>query len=176
MKRILSKVFITTLLAVGGYSALGSPIGLSADDFTATATTVDFNALSNWQRFDNRYAGSNVTFDGALFGMSNSGDTNLFNGSTIVSNWQYWPGPGMTGSSWSATFGSLITMVGFFVETNAPDSVIIEAFAGDDSRGPLTFANPNGYIPDFLGLGKCQWIRQNRRDNREHLQWLLRDG
>lgn len=152
MKGTLSKAFVATLFVTFSLSALAVPIALTEGDFAGSATVVDFNAISNWQRLDNQYASVNVNFFGSLYGLSNPGDTSLFNGSTIASNWMYWPGTGSMGSSWEATFSHLITMVGFLAETNRADSVTIEAFAGAASRGSLNFLNPNGFTPDFLGL------------------------
>ncbi len=83
--------------------------------------------------------------------MTNSGDTSLFSGSTIASNWNYSINSN-TGATWTAAFGAAQTMVGFFVETNAQDSVTIEAFSGATSLGSLNFPNPNGAVVDFIGL------------------------
>jgi len=152
MKRIFSKIFVTAWCMTAGLAAFADPIAIAEGEFTASATLVDFDAIGNGQSINDQFATSNVVFSGALFGLRNPGDTSLFDGSTIASNWIYWPGTGNQGLAWEATFGTLITSIGFLAETNRADSVTIEAFAGAASLGFLNFANPNGVTPDFLGL------------------------
>ena len=145
MKRVLGLV----VLMLAGTANAGM-IGLG--DFSGSETIIDFNAISNTQSITNQYSGDGVDFSGALVGLTNPGDTNLFNGSTIASNWIY-SGTGNTGSSWTATFSSVQNLVGFLAETNSSDSVTIEAFLGLTSIGSVNFPNPNGPTPDFLGFG-----------------------
>ena len=125
-------------------------------DFAGSETTVDFNSIPNGRSINSQYSASNVVFSGALFGLGNPGDTSLFDGSTIASNWIYWPGTGNQGLTWEAEFGSLITQVGFLAEMNGADSVTVEAFSDETSLGSLLFLNPNGFTPDFLGLGDAR--------------------
>lgn len=130
--------------------AFAVPVPVTQASFTS-ATTIDFDAIANEAPITNQFAGLGVTFSD-LVGLTNSGDTSLFNGSTIASNWRY-SISSRIGPTWTATFASMQTEVGFFVETNANDSVTIEAFQGAASIGSLVFPNPNGVTVDFIGLG-----------------------
>lgn len=131
--------------------AWAAPVSVSQGAFSAAQTVIDFNLVSNTQSITNQYAGQGVTFSGALIGLTNPGDTYLFNGSTLASNWNY-QGGGKTGSSWSAFFSSPQTLAGFFVETNPNDSVTVEAFLGLTSLGTINFVNPNGLTANFVGI------------------------
>lgn len=131
-------------------SANATVIGLG--DFSGSETIIDFNSISNTQSITNQFTGNGVTFSGALVGLTNSGDTSLFNGSTIASNWIYGVQRN-TGASWTASFGSVQNLVGFFSETNAGDDVTIEAFLGATSLGSTNFLNSNGTTADFIGIG-----------------------
>lgn len=132
-------------------TATATPVSISQAAFSGAETVIDFNSIANSQSITNQYSAQGVTFSGALVGLTNPGDTNLFNGSTIASNWIY-GGSGNTGASWSAVFGSVQSLVGFFVETNAGDDVTIEAFLGATSLGAVNFPNPNGPTVDFIGI------------------------
>ncbi len=145
MKKI---VILALLLSVGTANAGIIELG----DFSGSETVIDFNAISNTESVANQYSVDGVLFSGALLGMTNSGDTALFNGSTIASNWNY-SGGGNTGQSWSATFDSVQNLFGFFSETNSSDDVTIEAYLGTALIGTVNFLNPNGTYPDFLGFG-----------------------
>lgn len=151
MKHRTCALAFLAVLATAATPALAAPTAILAADFDGSETVIDFNTIGDEVAVTNQYAASGITFGGALFGMTNSGDTNLFNGSTIASNWRY-NGSGLQGLSWTASFSSVITMVGFLAETNLDDDVTIEAFMGANSLGTLSFANPNGIQPDFLGI------------------------
>ena len=137
------------LFAQGTWAA---PTSISQAAFSGAETVIDFNSIADTQSITNQYSAQGVTFSGALVGMTNPGDTNIFNGSTIASNWIYAPGPGNTGSSWTAVFGSVQNRVGFLVESNSNDDVTIEAFLGLASLGSVNFPNPNGAPADFIGI------------------------
>lgn len=149
--KILSAV-LGLLACAFAQSASAVPVAVSQAAFSGSATVIDFNAIPDTQSITNQYAGQNVTFSGALVGLTNSGDTSLFNGSTIASNWIY-NGMGNTGPSWTAVFGSIQNLAGFLVETNTGDDVTIEAFLGASSLGSVNFPNPNGVTVDFIGIG-----------------------
>lgn len=149
--KILSAV-LGLLACAFAQSASAVPVAVSQAAFSGSATVIDFNAIPDTQSITNQYSGQNVTFSGALVGLTNSGDTSLFNGSTIASNWIY-NGTGNTGPSWTAVFGSIQNLAGFLVETNSGDDVTIEAFLGASSLGSVNFPNPNGPTVDFVGIG-----------------------
>ena len=137
-------------LAAAGF-ATAAPTAIVLADFGGGGTVVDFNVIPNEAAITNQYAGLGVTFGGAFLGMTNSGDTSLFNGSTIASNWKYSIGSS-TGTTWTASFAAVQSIIGFFVESNAADSVTIEAFSGATSLGSVNFPNPNGAAVDFIGI------------------------
>lgn len=147
----LTPFAVASLLMFGAGVATATPVAIGLVDFSGSEVVVNFNAMGNESAVNNQYAGSGVTFSGALFGMTNPGDTSLFNGSTIASNWKY-IGGGYQGATWSATFGTTQTIVGFHVESNAGDDVTIEAFSGATSLGSVNFPNPNGITVDFIGI------------------------
>ncbi len=147
----LTPFAVASLLMFGAGVATAAPVAIGLVDFSGSEVVVNFNAIGDESAINNQYAGSGVTFSGALFGMTNPGDTSLFNGSTIASNWLY-NGSGYQGATWSATFGTAQTIVGFHVEGNAGDDVTIEAFSGATSLGSVNFPNPNGTAVDFIGI------------------------
>lgn len=149
----LASVALCAAACVLAQSAWAAPVSITQAAFSGSETVIDFNAIPNTAPINSQYAGQDVTFGGALVGLTNSGDVNLFNGSTIASNWIY--GQGSQGSSWSASFGSVQNRVGFLVETNTRDSVTIEAFLGAVSLGSLVFDNPNNLPVDFIGLAEA---------------------
>jgi hypothetical protein len=76
---------VATAIASGQAHAI--PIAASQAEFSGTETVIDFNAILDTQPITNQYSGFGVTFSGALVGLTFPGDANLFNGSTIASNW-----------------------------------------------------------------------------------------
>lgn len=146
------RIFLGLVACALAQNASAVPVAVTQAAFSGSATVIDFNAIPDTQSITNQYSGQNVAFSGALVGLTNFGDTNLFNGSTIASNWIY-NGTGNTGPSWTATFGSIQNLAGFLVETNSGDDVTIEAFLGANSLGSVNFPNPNGVTVDFIGIG-----------------------
>jgi hypothetical protein len=128
-------------------AAAAAPVAVGSSAFTSS-TLIDFNAVGNEAAVGSQYSADGVTFSGALVGMTNSGDVNLFpaNGGVIASNWSYGAGHSL-GQSFTATFSSLVSQVGFNLE-NWPNQVTtVELFNGATSLGVLTLAN----TPDFNG-------------------------
>jgi hypothetical protein len=149
----LNSLAVASLLMIGMGTTTAAPVAISLVDFSGSEVVIDFNAIPNEAAINTQYVGSGVAFSGALFGLTNSGDTSLFNGSTIASNWIYFnPGSDYQGATWSATFGTPQSIVGFQVESNADDDVTIEAFSGATSLGSVNFSNPNGTVVDFIGI------------------------
>lgn len=147
----LTSFAVASLLMFGAGVATAAPVPIGLVDFSGSEIVVNFNAIGDETAINSQYAGSGVTYSGALFGMTNVGDTSLFNGSTIASNWTY-SQVGNQGATWSATFGSTQAIVGFYVESNTGDDVTIEAFSGATSLGSVNFPNPNGLTVDFIGI------------------------
>lgn len=155
---MLAKHLLSALtLGVAAVSAQAAPVALVAGDFLASDTLVDFNAATNEVPVGALYSASGVTFSGALQGMTNSGDTNLFpgnGGGVIASNWLYSRGS-YTGLSFTATFSSLVTRVGFQLENWPNQTATVEVFNGSTSLGTLTLASTASLTAEFRGIGEA---------------------
>ena len=82
--------------------------------------------------------------------MTNAPDTADFpgnGGGVIASNWLY-GGSGLQGLSFTATFNTSQTRVGFYVKTNDPDNTTIEVFTNGNPQGSIQFdtGNPATFI------------------------------
>ena len=155
---MLAKHFLSAVtLGVAAVSAQAAPVALVAGDFLASDTLVDFNAATNEVPVGALYSASGVTFSGALQGMTSSGDTNLFpgnGGGVIASNWLYSRGS-YTGLSFTATFSSLVTRVGFQLENWPNQTATVEVFNGSTSLGTLTLASTASLTAEFRGIGEA---------------------
>jgi hypothetical protein len=143
-------IFFITIANIQALSASSLVAGLA--NFSGSETVITFNTIDNTQPVNNQYAGLGVAFNGSLVGLTNSLDPSLFNGSAIASNWNYDDAVPNTGSTWTATFSSVQSQVGFFAESNEDDDITIEGFLKGSSVGSVNFSNPNGTTPDFLGI------------------------
>jgi len=146
MKMVKTAIF-TAILSITTSANSGV---LNLSDFSGSQSVIDFNNIPLEGAINSQYSGSGVNFSG-LLGLTNSGDTHLFNGSTIASTWNYSLGQNI-GLTWSATFDSVQNLVGFYSETNASDDVTISAFLGANLIESINFQNPNGTIADFIGI------------------------
>lgn len=148
--KITSFAMAASLLMMSVGVTVAAPVVATLGDFTAAAAVVNFNSIANTAPINSQYSGSGVAFSGALVGLTQPGDTILFNQSTIASNWIY--NIGNQGPTWTATFSSMQNIAGFYVETNPEDDVTIEAFSGVTSLGTVNFLNANGLVADFIGV------------------------
>lgn len=141
-------------LGVGAVAvAWAAPVSVGQDAFSGSTTQVNFNGVADLAPVNNQYGAQGVVFGGALVGMDNPGDTGLFNGSNIASNWDYSPGRGLLGSSWTASFGQLQSRVGFFASTNPGDNGTIAAYRDGLFLGSLYYVNPgDSYNALFIGF------------------------
>lgn len=142
---------------VAAISVQAAPVALGISSFLASDTLVDFNAASNEVAIGSLYSSSGVTFAGALQGMTNSGDTNVFpgnGGGVIASNWVY-SLDNYTGLSFTANFSSLVTRAGFQLENWPNQTATVEVFNGATSLGTLALANTAGTTAaEFRGIGE----------------------
>jgi len=130
--------------------AAPSAIGLFA--FSGSETVINFNSIADEELITGQYSGSGVTFSGALYGLTDPGDLVFFpsnGGGVIASNWLY-DGGGNQGLSFTATFTSMQTKVGFNVETNDPDNTTIEVFTNGNPQGSIPFDTSQSVI--FIGV------------------------
>ena len=120
--------------------AAAAPVAVGSAAFTSS-TVIDFNAVADHASVGSTYSANGVVFSGALVGMTNPGDLPAFpnNGGVIASNWNY--DIGRTGTSFTATFSSLVTQVGFELDNWANQTATVELFNGSTSLGSLTLAN-----------------------------------
>jgi hypothetical protein len=135
-------------------SALANPGLIGLGDFSNSATVIDFNSIGNEVPITNQYSsGQGVAFSGALYGMTNFGDTALFpanGGGVIASNWLYSRGANQ-GLSFVADFASPVNKVGFYLENWANQTGTLEIFNGVNSLGSITY-NTQGLTAEFVGL------------------------
>lgn len=148
------------LLAASGLmanSAMAAPVALELDAFPSTDTLVDFNSVPNEVPVGDLYSDKGVIFSGALLGSTNSSDTHAYpnnGGGVIASNWIYSLGIA-AGLSFTASFDSLQTRVGFYFVNWAPRIVIIELFRGASSLGTLNLSTNTNEFATFRGIGEA---------------------
>jgi hypothetical protein len=107
-------------------------------------TVIDFSSIGNTVPITNQYYADGVTFSGALIGLTNFGDTDLFPRSpaAVASNWDYGIGNTFVDLSFTATFLSPITELDFYEELNPEDQVTVTAYDGLTDLGSLTLPSP----------------------------------
>lgn len=152
----MKKLAIAALLAgsILAGSAQAATVAVGQGAFLPADIVVDFTAVPNEAFVGATYAGSGVTFSGALIGMTNGGDTNLFpsNGDGVIaSNWNYSQGSNL-GLSFEAAFSSLQSRVGFFLENWSEQTATVELFDGAASVGFLALDNTAGLDAEFRGV------------------------
>jgi len=133
-------------------AAAAAPVAVGSSAF-ASSTLIDFNAVGNEVAVGSQYSANGVTFSGALIGMTNTGDTNLFpaSGGVIASNWSY-SGGHSVGQSFTATFSSLVSQVGFNLESWPTQDTTVELFNGTTSLGIFTLASTSDFNATFRGV------------------------
>jgi len=153
------KKSVLFLLASGlmANSALATPVALDLDAFLSTDTLVDFNTVPNEVPVGNLYSGSGVTFSGALLGSTNSGDTHAYpnNGGGVIASNCICSSNVISGLSFTASFDSPQTRVGFYFVNWAPRIVIIELFRGASSLGTLNLSTNTNEFATFRGIGEA---------------------
>lgn len=125
---------------LGSTPAIAAPSAITIGDFSGSENIIDFNTVGDEHQINIQYSNMCVTFSGAIYGMTNSGDLNQFpnNGGVIASNWLY-DGGGNQGPSFSVELGASFTKVGFNVETNSGDDTTIEISVNSVSGGSVSF-------------------------------------
>ena len=141
---------------LGATNVYSAPASINIDSFSGSETVIDFNTIADEELITNQFtASTGVTFSGAIYGMTNPGDLDLFpdNGGVIASNWLY--SGGRQGLSFSADLGGSYTKVGFHAFTNGGDSVTIEVLVNGASSGSVTFGStgaPGAPSPGFIAV------------------------
>jgi len=124
------------------------PTSIGLDAFSGNETVINFNSIADEQLITNQYTASGVTFSGAIYGLTNDGDIENYpndGGGVIASNWLYSQGSNQ-GLSFTATFASPKTKVGFYGSTNDPDNTTVEVSLNGNSQGSVFFdTGPGGY-------------------------------
>jgi hypothetical protein len=132
-------------------SAYASPITLSEGAFSSSDTVIDFNDISNEGSITNQYSSSGVTFSGALFGLTNPGDTNLFpSHTTIGTNWLYSQSSNQ-GTLLTLSFSSLQSEVGFYLENWETQSLTVSFFKDSTLLGS-SVAKTSSLTSEFKGF------------------------
>jgi hypothetical protein len=150
-KGILYSILLITFLC-SNVVAVPIPIGLSS--FSGTETVIGFNTIGSEVLISNQFSASGVIFSGAIYGLTNPGDTSNFpnNGNGVVaSNWIYSQTHSIQGSSFSAAFDSPFTKVGFYLEANPGDDALVTVSYSGVSSGSLTFITDSS-TAIFVGL------------------------
>jgi hypothetical protein len=150
----MSRTFVRLLLAA---LLLASPLLYAAPSQVGQGAftnpiILDFNIIPNEVPITTQYLGQGVTFSGAIYGMTNPGDTHLFPGPpvAIASDWLYSHG-GHGPLPIAATFGSTENLVGFLDEANTGDITTITTFLGGVSHGSVSYTSL-GITPVFFGV------------------------
>lgn len=134
-------------------AATAAPVAVGSSAFTSS-TLINFNAVANEGAVGSQYAADGVTFSGALVGMTNPGDNDMFpsSGGVIASNWSYAHGHSL-GQTFTVTFSSLVSQVGFNIEDWSTQVTSVALFNGSTSLGSLILANTNDFNAAFRGVG-----------------------
>lgn len=139
LRSLVLGVFLGALL--GATNVYAAPVSIDIGSFSGFETVIDFNTIADEELITDQFTASmGVTFSGAIYGMTNSGDINQFpnSGGVIASNWLYSVGSSQ-GLSFTADLGGTFTKVGFNVETNSGDNTTIEVLVNSVSGGAVTF-------------------------------------
>lgn len=153
MRRKFVACLFALTLALSGTVAMAAPTLIGLGDFSAGDNLVTFNSIANEALITSQYAGQGVTFSGALYGLTNSGDLALFpsnGGGVIASNWLYSQG-NYAGLSFAAAFTTDITRVGFYLENWPSQTATIELFEGITSLGSITYHTAS-LTAEFVGI------------------------
>ena len=140
LKNVLFYIGVLFLVFSSPNIIMAAPSAVGLGAFSGSETVINFNSIADAELITGQYAGSGVIFSGALYGMTNSGDTQDFpinGGGVIASNWIY--GIGNQGLSFTASFNSIRTRVGFYVKTNDPDNTTIEVLLNGNTQGSILF-------------------------------------
>jgi hypothetical protein len=152
-RKSFSLILVTVLVVMmSGQNALAAPVSIDLVDFSGSENVIDFNGIANEEPIAEQFSNMCVSFSGAIFGMTNSGDTSQFpnnGGGVIASNWIY-GGGGLQGTSFTVSLGSTFTKVGFYAETNSEDDTTIEVSLNSTSGGSISF-NTTVSAP-FIGV------------------------
>jgi hypothetical protein len=151
MLRFFRTFFLMTFFLCANVFA--APIPINLVDFTGSETVISFNSISNETPINNQFSTAGVIFSGALYGLTNPGDTDNFpnSGGVIASNFISSQQQGVQGNSFTATFDTYYTKVGFYLETNPDDASTVTISYDGISSGSLTF-NTTDFNAIFVGL------------------------
>ena len=149
LRNVLLCIGVLFLVFSAPINLLAAPSAIGLGAFSGHETVINFNSIADEELITGQYSGSGVTFSGALYGMTNASDTADFpgnGGGVIASNWIY--GSGNQGLSFTATFNTSHTRVGFYVKTNDTDNTTIEVFTNGNPQGSIPFdtTNPATFI------------------------------
>lgn len=149
--RLIFSIFAGLALAGGLRAQFVLTTLTNTSTFTGSETILGFNTLANLESITTQFAAQGVTFPaGALMASTNSGDTNLFPSNAdgvIATNWD-----GSPALTWTITFSTPQTQVGFLVEMNTGDQIQLAPSLGAVAHGSVTRTSA-GVTPVFFGVG-----------------------
>ncbi len=132
--------------------AKATPVAIGLNEFSGSETVIDFSSIGNEVLINSQYSGSDVTFSGSLYGMTNSGDLSQFpnNGDGVIaSNWLY--SIGSQGTWFDVDFANVLTRVGFYIEHWPTDDLTITLEYNGTSSGSVAFLSSSLYS-EFVGV------------------------
>jgi len=143
MNNTLGAFLLTFALAA---SSIAAPVSIGLAGFSGSETVVTFNSIGDEVLIDTQFTGLGVTFSGPVFGMTNSGDVDLYpsnGGGVIASNWRY-SGANLTPGALVVSFSSTIQRVGFYHSGNEEDDFTVRFFLTGVETGSLLVSQTNG--------------------------------
>lgn len=143
MKAKLGAVLFSFALVSVAHAA---PVLIGLGGFSGSETVVTFNSIGDEELVDTQFTGLGVTFSGPVFGMTNSGDTDLYpsgGGGVIASNWRYGTF-NLTPGVLVASFSSTMQRIGFYHSGNEEDDFTVTFFLNNVETGSLLVPQTNG--------------------------------
>ena len=143
----------TAAVLIATESAQATVSLVDASAFDGAQQIVTFDSIANEAPITNEFAGQGVVFSGALYGMTNTGDTDHFAGPpvAIASNWLYSQG-NFGGTSFTATFSSDENLLGFFQELNPDDFLTVNLFENGSPVDSINFPSQPSLDATFVAL------------------------
>lgn len=149
---------------------LAGPVLVGSGAFQPSDVLITFTGIGDQVPINTQYSAQGVTFNGALYGLTNPGDLAQFpsnGGGYIASNWRYWVPP--YGQPFGAQFAAVATRVGFWYEANPADDLLVTTYRNNVAQGTVHYevvsiAATFVGIQDLAGFDRIH-ITTHRADN-----------
>lgn len=151
--RVCPVTLAAAAVLIAAQSAQATVSLINASAFDGAQQVVTFDSIANEAPITNEFAGQGVVFSGALYGMTNPGDTHMFAGppAAIASNWLYSHGS-LGGTSFTAAFSSDENLLGFYQELNPGDNLTVNLFENGNPVDSINLPSPASTQGTFVGL------------------------